>query len=310
MNQKRTDLALEATEIYRETNGTDSVADGVELDTVSFADAKITRVKITTPNGAELLSKPIGTYVTIETDALAYRSREKYEQLCRTLSNELSRLTEVDLSRPVLVVGLGNRQITADSLGPKCVEQLIVTRHLFEHMPEAVSDDTASVCALSPGVLGITGIETLEIIDGVCRKVKPGLVIAIDALAARNIHRINTTLQISDTGISPGSGVGNHRKSISKDTLGCDVLAIGVPTVVDAYTLASDILDMMANTPQASHASREYIDNALSDAMREMVLTPKEVDLATDKISKLIANGINIFLQKNMTIDEIESFAL
>lgn len=310
MNQKRTDLALEATEIYREASGKDTMADGVALEEEAFADTKITRVKITTPNGAKLLSKPTGTYITIETDELAYRSREKYEQLCRTLSNELSKLAEVDLSRPILVAGLGNRQITADALGPKCVEQLIVTRHLFEHMPEAVSDGTASVCALSPGVLGITGIETLEIIDGVCRKVKPGLVIVIDALAARSVRRINTTLQITDTGIAPGSGVGNHRRSITGDVLGCDVLAIGVPTVVDAYTLASDIIDTAMSTAQCPGADREHIGGALSDAMREMVLTPKEVDIATDKISKLIANGINIFLQKNMTIDEIESFAL
>lgn len=157
----------------------------------------------------------------------------------------------VDRSRTVLVVGLGNRNITADALGPKTVEQMLVTRHLFEHMPEVVGTDTASVCAIAPGVLGITGIETMEIVKGVAEHVKPGLIIVIDALAARKVERINTTIQISDTGISPGSGVGNNRKELSRATLGADVIEIGVPTVVDAVTMANDTLDITLSTIRA-----------------------------------------------------------
>ena len=240
--------------------------------------------------------------------------------MCGALKDELSKLAAVDRSRPVLVVGLGNRNITADALGPKTVEQMLVTRHLFEHMPEVVGTDTAS------GVLGITGIETMEIVKGVAEHVKPGLIIVIDALAARKVERINTTIQISDTGISPGSGVGNNRKELSRATLGADVIAIGVPTVVDAVTMANDTLDITLSTIRAQAGEGAAIlqlleqlspqekygllQEALAPTIGDMVLTPKEVDLAMDKISKVVANGLNLTLQQGMSLEEIESFAL
>ncbi len=326
MIYKRTDLALEMAQMHREKNANISTIDGVEAEEKRNDDIKITRVKITNENGEKALMKPVGTYITIETDELDYKSRETYESVCRALKEELAQVTEVDLTKPVMVVGLGNRRITADALGPKCVEQMLVTRHLFEHMPEVVDEDTASVCAIAPGVLGITGIETLEIVKGVCERVKPGLVIVVDALAARKAERINTTIQISDAGIAPGSGVGNNRKELSKYTLGCDVVAIGVPTVVDALTMANDTLDTTIDEIKkgargdtgifkildklAPEERYELLKETLAPSMGDMVLTPKEVDLAMDKISKVVANGINIFLQEGMSIGEIESFAL
>jgi len=226
----------------------------------------------------------------------------------------------------VLVVGLGNRNISADALGPKVVEQMLVTRHLFEHMPQISDSFASSVCALAPGVLGITGIETMEIVKGVTERVKPGLVIAVDALAARKIQRINTTIQISDTGINPGSGVGNNRKALCRDTLGVDVVAIGVPTVVDAVTMTNDTFDMtldaIKNSGECTQGILSVIDKlsdeekyaligqVLMPTVGDMVLTVKEIDMAMNKISKIIAGGVNTFLQREMTFDQIESFTL
>lgn len=326
MTYKRTDLAMEKTELYRESTQKDGVIDGVKAEECDKNGIKITRVYVLDERGEKALSKSVGTYITLETEQLSYKSREKYEEICGAIKSELEQICRVDLSKPVLIVGLGNRKITADALGPKVVEQMLVTRHLFEQMPEVTGEDTASVCALAPGVLGITGIETAEIVKGVAERVKPGLIIAIDALAARKIQRINTTIQISDTGISPGSGVGNHRKALDSETLGAQVIAIGVPTVVDAATMANDTLDMTLDAIRAatenaprimeifSQMSGEekysLIQEALMPTIGDMVMTPKEVDLAMDKISKVIANGINVFLQNGMTIEEIESFAL
>lgn len=326
MTYKRTDLALEQTELYKESTPEKADIDGVEIDEETKNDIKITRVKVLDENGERLISKPVGSYITLEAQTLNYMTKESYEDICLALKNELEALVRIDLSKPVLVVGLGNRNITADSLGPKTVEQLFVTRHLFEQMPELVGEETTSVCAIAPGVLGITGIETMEIVKGVVNKVSPGLVIAVDALAARKLERINTTLQISDTGINPGSGVGNNRKAINRNTLGVDVISIGVPTVVDAITMSNDTLDMTLDAIRASgkeddgilsliekmSSEEKYslIQRVLAPTIGDMVLTVKEVDMSMNKISKIIAGAINKFLQKNMTFDEIESFAL
>lgn len=326
MQFKRTDLALEQTELCREEAQQDKGIDGVSVQEEDKDGIKITRVVIENETGSQALGKPVGTYVTLETEHLSYEDKEQYGAACTILKEEFSRLVTVDRTKPALIVGLGNRNITADALGPKAVEQMLVTRHLFEHMPDVVDENTASVCAIAPGVLGITGIETMEIVRGVVEHVKPGLVVVIDALAARKVERINTTVQLSDTGISPGSGVGNNRKELSKSTLGVDVIALGVPTVVDAVTMANETLDitLSAIRAQAGESAAIFklidalapeekyalIQEALMPTIGEMVLTPKEVDLAMDKISKVVANGLNLALQDGMTIEEIESFAL
>ena len=326
MTYKRTDLALEQTEMCRENMPDKSEIDGIQIDEENCDGVKITRVKVLDENGAKKISKPVGNYVTLEADTLDYSCKQDYANMCRTLKKELGLLLKVDLSKPVLVVGLGNRNITADALGPKVVEQMLVTRHLFEHMPSVAGEFASSVCALAPGVLGITGIETMEIVKGVADRVHPGLVIAVDALAARKIQRINTTIQISDTGINPGSGVGNNRKALCRDTLGVDVVAIGVPTVVDAVTMTNDTLDMtidaIKNSAECGSGIFSVLDKlcdeekyaliqqVLMPTVGDMVLTVKEIDMAMNKISKIIAGGVNTFLQNEMTIEEIESFTL
>lgn len=304
MNVKRTDLAIEARQMHCEKIKTDKV-DGVEMESENDGNIKITRVEITNDNGSGAIMRPKGTYVTIETEKMDYKTRNDYEKICTSLKNELHRLCSVEQGRGVLVAGLGNKRITADALGPKCVEQMIVTRHLFDYVPEVVGQDTLSICAISPGVLGITGIETLEIIKGVCDRVNPGLVIVIDALAARCFDRINTTIQVTDTGISPGSGVGNDRKEISKKTLGCNVVAIGVPTVVDGATMAQDLYEQGRGDTEDKES-----DCALSVKAGQMVFTTKDVDIVIDKTSKIVANGLNMFLHDGMSLEEIESFAL
>lgn len=326
MTYKRTDLALEETEMHREKTAKKGEIDGIKISEQNDNGIKITRVEVLDENASRTIQKPIGNYITLEADTLDYINKEDYEHMCQALRDELSNIIDVDLSKPVLVVGLGNRNITADALGPKVVEQMLVTRHLFEHMPEIADSFASSVCALAPGVLGITGIETMEIVKGVTERVKPGLVIAVDALASRKIQRINTTIQISDTGINPGSGVGNNRKALCRDTLGVPVVAIGVPTVVDAVTMTNDTLDMtldaIKNSGECAQGIFSVIDKlgdeekyaliqqVLMPTVGDMVLTVKEIDMSISKISKIIAGGVNTFLQREMTFDQIESFTL
>ena len=228
--QKRTDLALESHEMYTQNQNTANVP-GVSVDNEQLPDVFVTRVKITDARGEAALGKPVGNYVTLEIPTPQYNEYKTVENIVAALTGELARLYRLSANDTVMVVGLGNWQITADSLGPKVVSALLVTRHLFDVMPEEIDEGVRPVCALSPGVLGLTGIETVEIIKGVTERVKPSLIIAIDALASRKLQRVNSTIQLSDTGITPGSGVGNSRMAINEKTLGRPVIAIGVPTV-------------------------------------------------------------------------------
>ena len=229
------------------------------------------------------------------------------------------------LEKTALVVGLGNWQVTPDALGPKVTEKIMVTRHLQTVMPEAIDDSVRPVCSIAPGVLGITGIETVEIIKGVVEKIKPDLVICIDALAARRVERVNTTIQIGDTGISPGAGVGNNRKQINEENLGVKVIAIGVPTVVDAVTIANDTIDLVVDSLIKNSSSgtdfykmlksldknekEKLIKEVISSkANIDMIVTPKDIDLIINSLSKIIANGINMAVQPNMDMEEINKF--
>jgi len=228
----RTDLALESAELYWET--AEEAIGGVEWEEGGDSEIRITRVSIQSEEGERALGKKQGNYITIEMPSLMESDPSVQKRASRYLSEELSAMA--GQSRLTLVAGLGNSEITPDSLGPKVIPRLVVTRHLFTNFPEAV-EHLAPVCALAPGVLGVTGIETGEIIKGVAERVKPDLVIVVDALASRKTERVSTTIQIADTGISPGSGVGNKRKAINKETVGVPVIAIGVPMVVDAALL-------------------------------------------------------------------------
>lgn len=326
----RTDLALEVHEKNREVQkrtgqeSTEPYGEGVEVTEDGNDNIHVTRVKITSPKGEKSIGKPLGNYITLDIPRLKENDRDLYEDTCRAVAFELKRIIKLGEKDTVLVVGLGNWNITPDALGPKVSSYLMVTRHLHEYLPEQVDDGVRPVCSIAPGVLGLTGIETSEIVKGVVEKVKPALVIAIDALASRRMNRINTTIQIADTGISPGSGVGNKRAELSEKTMGIPVIAIGVPTVVDAATMANDtielVIDSLMAQPGASNEFYQMLKNlnekdkyslikeVLEPYGGNLVVTPKEMDEVIERVSKVVANGINLALHKNIGFDDIDRY--
>lgn len=257
----RTDLAIEAQEsIPEDAGGKPQIRhlQGIDLETSNIKGVKLTRMVIK-PEAAERLGKKPGKYLTFEAKSLRTGDTESQEEVEQVFAEHFARfLTELNISKDAgcLVVGLGNWNVTPDALGPSAVENLLITKHLFDLQPQNVQDGYRPVSAISPGVMGLTGIETSDIILGVIEKTKPDFVIAIDALASRSIERVNTTIQVADSGIHPGSGVGNNRKEISFQTLGIPVIAIGVPTVVDAVTITSDVMDLLLK-----HLGREMAES-------------------------------------------------
>ncbi len=321
----RTDLALESKELHFKDSSPTADSDGItaESENKSFGIC-INRVNILNETGAQKLSKPKGTYITIELPDPNLAEQKAYEEACRLCAKELSALANSFNTECTLVLGLGNRNITADALGPKTIDSVLVTRHLLQYMPEEIDNRLKSVCAISPGVLGITGVETAEIVKGVCDRVKPTLIIAIDALCSRRISRINNTIQLADTGITPGAGIGNRRMAINNEALGVPVIAIGVPTVVDAATIAGDTIDkiiddLKANSKEnlplynmltalAEEDRYSMIKEVLSPEHGDLVVTPKEIDSSVESISKIIANGINIALHDGITLEDIDRY--
>ena len=284
----RTDLAIEMQEYHKK-----ETLDGVLSQIESHKGVKVTTIEIINENGEKLMGKPKGRYITIETDKL-YKSSESFSEAARVLCRNLREMIPKDGT--VLVAGLGNEDITPDALGPKALNLLLATRHISSDFAQSLGlGELRSVAGIVPGVLGKTGIETVETIDGVVKKISPACVIVIDALASRSTARLGTTVQLCDTGVAPGSGVGNKRKGITEETLGVPVIAIGVPTVVDALTMASDILQKAgADLPQ-----EDFIRE------RQMMVTPKEIDLLIDNSAHLVAMGINMALQKHLSPEEI-----
>ena len=276
----RTDLVLETREMFAE-----EIA-GVESQQKDTDGITVTHVKITTPEGAEKIGKPMGNYVTIEIRNLETEDEELCKRGAKAVCDELKKMIKLSADAPVLVAGLGNQYITPDSIGPKTVGKLTVTRHITREAGTGFDFDIRPVSAVAPGVLGLTGIETSEILTGVAERVKPSLIIAVDALASRKLSRLGTTVQICDTGISPGSGVGNNRNEISEKTLGIPVIAIGVPMVVDALTLATDILETVSGRTDS-------IKDVVMPAKKNMVVTPNDVDIISNQASDIIAEGIN-----------------
>ena len=231
----RTDLALERRDIYQKMNKLKEI-DGIESAEEEINDKiKVSRVKITNQNGEKAIGKPIGNYITIDVKNFKWETDEDIQKTAETLTNELKKIVDIHIDKQgeMLIVGLGNIYVTPDSLGPKVINEIDVTRHIVKYLPQYVEEGTRIVSAISPGVLGTTGIETVEILKGIVDNVKPKLIVVIDALASRSIERISSTIQISDTGIVPGAGVGNTRQEISQASLGIPVIAIGIPTVVD-----------------------------------------------------------------------------
>lgn len=238
MSKIYTDLAMESRELNPNI-------EGVEERLEEHDDIRITRTLIKSNEAVELLQKPKGSYVSIEAPIISQRSFSQLESLSKKTAKEIAVLVDkanIINDGAILVIGLGNRAITPDALGPKCIDGLYVTRHIKQYMPDAISKPIRSVCAITPGVLGVTGVETLEIIKGVSERVKPKLVIAIDALAARRASRIGNTVQMTNTGINPGAGIGNNRAGINSEALGVPVIAIGVPLVVYAGTIINDCM--------------------------------------------------------------------
>ncbi|MGL6186168.1 MAG: GPR endopeptidase [Clostridium chrysemydis] len=318
----RTDLAVEANEDYKKVHKRE--IDGVIINEEEGESAKITEVKITNQEGSVKLGKPIGNYITIDMPELTMYDGEIMDDVSEIVGKYIRKLVDMDSEKTGLVVGLGNRQVTPDALGPKVTDSIMVTRHLKEVMPEAIDDDVRPVCTIAPGVLGITGIETVEIIKALVEKIHPDFVICIDALASRKIQRVNRSIQISDTGISPGAGVGNHRLEINENSLGVKVIAIGVPTVVHAATIANDSIDLVIDN-LASYANKDsefyklltkidkeeksiLIKEILNPFIGDLIVTPKEVDYVIDSLAKIIAVGINIAIQPNLDLEEINKF--
>ena len=303
----RTDLALERRDIYQKVNKLNQI-DGIESTEEQISEnIKVSRVKITNQNGEQAIGKPIGNYITIDVKKLKIAEEEDIQKASETLTNELRQIIDMhtDKQGDILVVGLGNIYVTPDALGPKVINEIDVTRHIIKYLPQYIDEGTRPVSAISPGVLGTTGIETVEILKGIVDNIKPKLLIVIDALASRSIERISSTIQLSDTGIVPGAGVGNTRQEISKENLGIPVIAIGIPTVVELATLVSDGIDIFIGRLQEKAESNEYLNKlqqndkyeevkeALNVGEYNMIVTPKEIDDLIENMKDIVARGIN-----------------
>lgn len=314
-----TDLALEIAEnICNSPDGID-----VKKEECNLENTYLTVVEITNAKGAEQMGRPIGTYITLESEFIKENDIEAHEKLIEILSKKIKNLCPKNLNT-TLVIGLGNLHITPDSLGPKAIDKILVTRHIKDTVPDDINNSVASVAALAPGVMGMTGIETVEVVKGVTDRVKPDLVIAIDALAARKVSRVNSTIQLSNTGVAPGAGVGNKRKTLNKDSLGVPVIAIGVPTVVDAATMANDTIEKVIDALLKESKKGSSFYNMLKDTAEEekynlikdvldpytenMFVTPKEVDAVVENIVNIIANSINIALHPGLNINDINKY--
>lgn len=318
----RTDLALETQEMYKEENK--NYIPGTEVKEYKEGDINITDVKVIDERGEEIIGKPKGSYITIEIPEFVHYDTDSMENVSKVLAKTLSPLIKLEDSMTALVVGLGNWDVTPDAVGPKVVSKLMITRHLKELVPNSIDEGIRPVCGISPGVLGTTGMETSEIIKGVVEKVKPNLVICVDALASRRMQRVNKTIQISSTGISPGAGVGNKRTEISERTIGVPVIAVGIPTVVDAATLANDTIDIVIDqmTAEAKAGGKFFemlgsidreekekmIKEVLHPYVGDLMVTPKEVDMVIESVAKILANGINIALQPALDLDDINKY--
>ena len=306
----RTDLALERTNMYRKANKLEQI-DGIDTDEENVSDnIKVSRVKITNENGEKAIGKKKGIYVTIDLKKFKLADDDEIQKASDILSKELKNIliTHISEKDDILVVGLGNVYVTPDSLGPKVINEIYVTRHIIKYLPQYIDENTRPVTAISPGVLGTTGIETLEILKGIVDNVKPKLLIIIDALASRSIERISSTIQISDTGIVPGAGVGNTRMELSESTLGVPVIALGIPTVVESAVLVNDCLDLLIGKLQDEAKSNVFLNqlkeqdnySTIKDVLvpqdYNMIVTPKEIDELIENMKDVVARGINMSL--------------
>ncbi len=293
----RTDLALEAEALWRESQSAQRSPAGVQASRAQRGSFSVTTVEILDERGEAALGKPRGTYITIELDALIRREENAFPEACRLLSDELRALLALPPEAACLVVGLGNRAITPDAIGPDAVDCVMVTRHLTQCLPEDFGA-FRPVSAVCSGVLGTTGIESSALVRAVSAAVRPAAVVAIDALASRSPEHLCRTVQIADTGIVPGSGVGNAREALNRDTLGIPVIAIGVPTVVDAATLTLDLASRSGAAPDPA---------SFGDA-GGMIVTPREIDKNVRDVAKLIGYSLNLALHDGLTVEDVDMF--
>ena len=290
----RTDLALETTERFAEEN---AEIRGVEVheEYDEEKDVRTTVVKIVTENGAKSMGRPQGTYITIEAPELSTPDEDYHREISEEISTHLRKLIDLKKEKSVLVVGLGNAAITADALGPQVVDNLLMTRHIIKEygLRGIKHEKMHRISGIAPGVMAQTGMETAEIVQGIVSETKPDVVVAIDALAARSVRRLSRTIQITDTGIHPGSGGGNHRNGLTEENLQVKVIGIGVPTVVDAATIVHDsmahLLDALEETEQ-----KEFLDEMIAPNLYSMFVTPKDVDETIKYLSFMISEGLNI----------------
>jgi len=322
----RTDLALEAKEIASEGQGTPDIS-GLWSETENKDGITVTRMEIQNDQAAQRIGKMVGHYVTLEVPDLRQGDTTLQDKVATSLAREFEAFLKrigITPKHSVLVVGLGNWNVTPDALGPIVVENIMVTRHFFELMPDQVSPGYRAVSAVAPGVLGTTGIESSDIVQGIVEKAKPDLIIAIDALASKSLERINTTIQIADTGIHPGSGIGNKRKGLTKEILGVPCIGIGVPTVVYASTIVNNTMDLVLehmkkhtdNTDpmfgifgkMAETERLQLVREVLNPLGHDLLVTPKEIDKFIEDIANVIASGLNAALHEAVDTDNVAAY--
>lgn len=321
----RTDLAMEANEMAEQR--LNRSIDGIDIETLQDQGITITRLDVKTEEGSKEIGKMIGKYVTLEVPELRNGDTELQNRVATHMAKELEQfLTRMNIKRDakVLIVGLGNWNVTPDALGPIVVENVMVTRHFFELMPNDVAPGYRPVSAISPGVLGITGIESSEIVKGIVDQSKPDVVIAIDALASKSIERVNTTIQIADTGIHPGSGIGNKRKGLTEEILGIPTIAIGVPTVVFASTIVNNTIDMMQEQIRQQNGDNDrifgllnqmtgddrlaFVKEVLDPVGHNLLVTPKEIDEFIEDVGNIIASGLNAALHEAVDTHNVAAY--
>jgi len=294
--EKRTDLALEARELWQESAGKTTRLPGVKATKSKTEGYLLTRVDILSSDGEDALGKPQGSYRNLDLSSFWQRGGDFFERAVRAVGTQLQELLPAD-GKSALIVGLGNRSMTPDAIGPLAADNVLVTRHLISAQPRQFSG-FRPVSVFRCGVLGTTGVESAEAVRGIAEEVDPDFIIAVDALASRKAERVCTTVQLSDTGISPGSGVGNHRTALNHETLGLPVIAIGVPTVVDSVTLALDLLE--------SSGVKGIDFESLHQNQKNLMVTPRDIDAQVRDLGKVIGYGINWALQ-DLEIEEINA---
>lgn len=294
MFEIRTDLAVETSE--KRPDGKEISGLFVEKEKRG-EDITITKVRIETQKAAKTMGKPRGTYISIEADQMMEEDNDYHREISEIFSEQLKNfLPKQYQKKKILVIGLGNREVTPDALGPKVIDQLFITRHLLEEFGKYMVElgECCSISGIVPGVMAQTGMETVEILQGVVTQTKPDIVIAVDALAARSIKRLNRTIQITDTGIIPGSGVGNYRNAITKEHLGIPVIAVGIPTVVDAATIVADFCTGLMENKQELEEMEETVRGMIPPKLNAMYVTSKDIDEAVNRLSYTISEGLNM----------------